>query len=153
MKRLSHISPGYRRFRRPDDGADPEFIPIRQGADHSAALADAIGQLKGEGLSLDEVVVLSPLRSGSTAETTTNTWLRQILRPADSGPPRLCQVRYSTIHAFKGLDAPAVIVTDLDAAAVPNFEALLYIGLTRATDRLFVLIDSQTLRSVYGGNA
>jgi hypothetical protein len=153
VNRLSHMSPGYRRFRRPDDGVDPEFIPLRPGADHSAALADAIRQLKGESFNLDEIVVLSPLRSRSAAETTTDTWLRQILRPADGGPPQSGQVRYSTIHAFKGLDAPAVIVTDLDAGAVPNFEALLYIGLTRATDRLFALIDTQTLRSVHGGNA
>lgn len=153
VKRLSHMTPGYRRFRRPDDGADPEFIPIRQGADQSTALADAVGQLKDEGFSLDEIVVLSPLRSGSAAETTADTWLRQILRPADGRPPRPGQLRYSTIHAFKGLDAPAVIVTDLDAATVPNFEALLYIGLTRATDRLFALIDTQTLRAVHGRNA
>lgn len=153
VKRLSHMSPGYRRFRRPDDGADPEFIPMPHGADQSAALREAVGQLKDEGYSLDEIVVLSPLRSGSTAETTTDAWLRQILQPADGRPPRPGQLRYSTIHGFKGLDAPAVVVTDLDATTTPNFEALLYIGLTRATDRLFALIDTQTLRAVYGGNA
>jgi hypothetical protein len=28
VKKLSHMVPGYRRFRRLDDGADPEFIPL-----------------------------------------------------------------------------------------------------------------------------
>lgn len=152
VKKLSHLVPGYRRFRRPDDGIDPEFIPYQRGTDQSVALVDAVRKLKNDGYRLDEIVVLSPLRFGSTAETTTDTWLRQILRPADGGASRPGQLRYSTIHAFKGLDAPAVIVTDLDETNAPNFEALLYIGMTRATDRLFALIEAQTLRAAYGGN-
>lgn len=151
VEQLSHLIPGYRRFRRPDDGADPEFIPVRSGADQSPALAEAVQQLQDEGYRLDEIVVLSPLRRGSAAEATSDPRLRQVLRPADGNPPRPGQLRYSTVHAFKGLDAPAVIVTDLDATKVPNFDAILYVGLTRATDRLFVLIDRQTFRTVHGG--
>ena len=67
--------------------------------------------------------------------------------------PRPGQLRYATIHAFKGLDAPAVIITDLDEATSPNFESLLYIGMTRATDRLTALIEKQTLRTAHGGHA
>ena len=40
---------------------------------------------------------------------------------------------YGTIHAFKGLDAPAVILTDIDDVSGAAAEALLYVGLTRAT--------------------
>ncbi|NNH75579.1 ATP-binding domain-containing protein [Nocardia uniformis] len=153
VKKLSRMEPGYRRFRRPDDGADPEFIPVPRGVDQSGALTSAVRALRAEGYSLDELVVLSPLRHGSTAETTADPWLRQTLISADGRVPRQGKLRYSTIHAFKGLDAPAVIVTDLDGTAVLNFDALLYIGLTRATDRLIALIEVQTLRATYGGNA
>jgi hypothetical protein len=151
VEKLTHMIPGYRRFRRPDDGADPEFIPIRRGQDQSAALADAVRALRNDGYGLDEIVVLSPLRQGSTAETTTDPWLRQVLRPADGLAPVAGQLRFSTIHSFKGLDAPAVIITDLDEATSPNFESLLYIGMSRATDRLTALIEIQTLRAAYGG--
>lgn len=151
VEKLTHMMPGYRRFRRPDDGADPEFIPIRRGQDQSAALADAVRALRNDGYDLDEIVVLSPLRQGSTAETTTDPWLRQVLRPADGLAPVAGQLRFSTIHSFKGLDAPAVIITDLDEATSPNFESLLYIGMSRATDRLTALIEIQTLRAAYGG--
>jgi len=34
---------------------------------------------------------------------------------------------------------------------MPNFESLLYVGLTRATDRLFALIEAGTLRAALGG--
>lgn len=153
VTKLSNMVPGYRRFRRPDDGADPEFIPFQRGTDQSPALADTIRRLRDDGYGLDEIVVLSPLRDGSSAETTIDPWLRQILRPIDGGTPRPGQLRYGTLHAFKGMDAPAVILTDLDEASTPNFEALLYIGMTRATDRLFALIEAQTLRAAYGGIA
>jgi Nuclease-related domain/UvrD-like helicase C-terminal domain/AAA domain len=151
VEKLTHMMPGYRRFRRPDDGADPEFIPIRREQDQSAALADAVRALRNDGYDLDEIVVLSPLRQSSTAETTTDPWLRQVLRPADGLAPVAGQLRFSTIHSFKGLDAPAVIITDLDEATSPNFESLLYIGMSRATDRLTALIEIQTLRAAYGG--
>lgn len=152
VQRLSHMTPGYRRFRRNDDGADPDFIPVSRGQDQSAELAEAVRALRDESYGLDEIVVLSPLRVGSTAETTTDPWLRQILRQADGQAPRPGQLRYSTIHAFKGLDAPAVIITDLDEATSPNFESLLYVGMTRATDRLTALIETHTLRTAYGGH-
>lgn len=149
---LSHLRPGYQQFRRPDDGVDPLFRRYKAGQDQSALLVAAIRGLRAEGYELNEIVVLSPQREGSTAATTEDQWLRQILKAADGLIARPGQVQYSTIHAFKGLEAPAVVVTDLDqAAAGDNFESLLYIGLTRATDRLIALIEADTLREAVGG--
>ncbi len=151
---LSHLQPGYQQFRRLDDGIDPVFRQYRSGQDQSALLVAAIRNLKDEGYELNEIVVLSPRRDGSTAATTSDPWLRQILKSADGLQTRPGQVRYSTIHAFKGLEAPAVVVTDLDrATTTENFDSLLYIGLTRATDRLIAFIEAATLRIAIGGAA
>lgn len=151
---LSRLQPGYKQFRRLDDGIDPIFWQYQVGQDQSALLAAAIRGLKTEGYELNEIVVLSPQRDGSTAATTSDPWLRQILKPADALTARPGQVRYSTIHAFKGLEAPAVVVTDLDCAATTdNFDSLLYVGLTRATDRLIALIEASTFRHAVGGAA
>lgn len=148
---LSRLKPGYQRFRRQDDGVDPTLVPYEAGKDQTEQLVQAIRRLRDDGFSLNEIVVLSPLRSGSTAERTTDQWLRQVLHPADGNRARPGQLLYSTIHAFKGLEASAVVVTDLDQHAVLGFESLLYVGLTRATDRLIVLIESGTIRAVLGG--
>jgi hypothetical protein len=150
---LSKLDPGYQRFRRQDDGVDPTFIPYTAGQDQSESLVQALRQLRDDGYDLNEIVVLSPLRSGSTAEKTTDQWLRQVLRSADGEQARPGQLQYATIHAFKGLEASAVVITDLDRSAVPGFESLLYVGLTRATDRLIALIESGTIRAVLGGKA
>lgn len=149
---LSHLQPGYKKFRRVDDGVDPTFRQYQVGEDQSGLLSAAVRGLKEEGYGLNEIVVLSPVRDSSTAATTTDPWLRQILKPADGLPARPGHVHYSTIHAFKGLEAPAVIVTDLDEmATTDHFDALLYVGLTRATDRLIALIEATTLRRAVGG--
>lgn len=144
---LSELDPGFQRFRRQDDGVDPTLVPYAAGTDQSPILVQAVHNLRNDGFGLDEIVVLSPLRGGSTAETTSDPWLRQVLRPADGTPGRAGELRYSTIHAFKGLEAPAVILTDLDRGATPNFVSLLYVGLTRATDRLVAAIEATTLRT------
>ncbi|AZI57716.1 nuclease [Nakamurella antarctica] len=150
---ISKLDPGYQRFRRQDDGVDPSFTPYTAGQDQSEKLVQAVRQLRDDGFDLNEIVILSPLRSGSTAETTTDQWLRQVLRSFGGEQARPGQLQYATIHAFKGLEAPAVVVTDLDRSAVPGFESLLYVGLTRATDRLIALIESRTIRAVLGGKA
>lgn len=150
---LSKLQPGYQtdQFRRLDDGVDPSVLPYASRQEQPAQLINAVRALRDEGYELNEIVVLSPLGSTSTAGTTSDPWLRQVLHPADGLPPRKGKLTYGTIHAFKGLEAPAVIITDMDKN-VPNYEALLYVGLTRATDRLFVLVESGTLRAIFGGN-
>lgn len=149
---LSHLKPGFQQFRRQDDGIDPEFRQYKAGQDQSPLLAAAIRGLKDDGYELSEIVVLSPLRDASTAATTSDRWLRQILKPVDGLAARRGHVQYSTIHAFKGLEAPAVVVTDLDrTATTDNFDSLLYVGLTRATDRLTALMEADTLRHAIGG--
>ncbi len=151
---LSHLQPGYHQFRRQDDGVDPVFHKYKAGQDQSMLLATAIRRLKGDGFELNEIVVLSPLRDASTATTTGDPWLRQILKPADGLAARPGQVHYSTIHAYKGLDSPAIVVTDLDeTVTADNFDSLLYVGLTRATDRLIALIEATTFRHAVGGTA
>jgi superfamily I DNA/RNA helicase len=149
---FSKLQPGYQRFRRQDDGVDPTFLPYAAGNDQSPELVEAIRVLRADGYDLNEIAVLSPLGSGSVAQSTTDRWLRQVLRHATGDAPRPGCVQHCTIHAFKGLESPAVIVTDLDHRQVPNFESLLYVGLTRARDRLVALIETGTLQMALGGS-
>ena len=47
-------------------------------------------------------------------------------------------MRWGSIHEFKGLEAPAVVLTDVDLSKDYHRD-LLYVGASRATDRLVVL--------------
>jgi superfamily I DNA/RNA helicase len=150
---LCHLTPGFREFRRIDDGIDPTIIKYVSGEDQAAILRKVVDDLRDEGFDLTEIVVLSPRGERSVAASTSDSWLRQVLIPADGSKPIRGRLRYSTIHSFKGLDAPAVIVTDLDDSGKPHFDALVYVGLTRATDRLIALVETKTLRRLVGGEA
>jgi hypothetical protein len=158
LPRIAHatetfnVFPGYRGYRRQDDGVTPTFLRYERGTDQSTQLKGAIQNLRNEGYELGEITVLSPRRADSVALTTKDTWLRQILVAADGGARRPGSVAYSTIHAFKGLEATAIILTDLDQDVSESFDSLIYIGITRATDRLVVFMETNTLRSMLGGN-
>jgi Nuclease-related domain/UvrD-like helicase C-terminal domain/AAA domain len=141
---ICDLRPGFRRYRRPDDGVGPEYIWYRNRADQPEVLGTVLRQLLDEHFDLDEIAVLSP-RADSAAASATEPWLRGHLAEA-SVLPQPGKARYSTIHAFKGLDAPAVVLTDIDEPWGTSFEAVLYVGLTRATDRLIVLARRESLR-------
>lgn len=142
---LSGMSPGYKRFRREDDGAQPRYYWYADPEEQSSHLAAAVRDLRDEGFELEEIAVLSMKRAGAAAQRCTDPWLRPLLIETDTAAPARGRVRYGTIHAFKGLEAPAVILTDVDDLSTPAFEALLYTGLTRPTDRLSVLATKQAL--------
>ena len=148
---LGKLEPGYTKYRRHDNGVDPTFLPYARDTDQSDLLAQAVKDLESEGFRLEDMVVLSPRRQGSAAEQTSDNRLKQLLIPAEP-KPRPGKLMFSTIQAFKGLEAPAVILTDLDASAVPNFDAALYVGITRAMDRLVVIAERATLVAMIGGS-
>ncbi|WP_082914526.1 nuclease-related domain-containing DEAD/DEAH box helicase [Microbacterium sp. H83] len=141
---FSGLTPGYQKFRRDDDGANPVLLKYVRGEDQSPLLRQAVEALREESFDLSEIVVLSPLSAGSAAATTTDPWLKSVLVQADGDAVKKGRIRFSSIQAFKGLEASAVIVTDLDRVNVPNFESVLYVGLTRATDRLYGVIEEST---------
>lgn len=141
---FSGLTPGYQRFRRDDDGVNPVLLKYTRGEDQSPLLRQAVEALRDESFDLSEIVVLSPLAADSAAATTTDSWLRSVLVQADGLHAKKGKIRFSSIQAFKGLEAPAVIVTDLDRVNVPNFQSVLYVGLTRATDRVYGLVEKDT---------
>ena len=49
-------------------------------------------------------------------------------------------VGYSTVAAFKGMEAPAVVLTDIFDLSRPESANLLYVAASRATDRLHILV-------------
>jgi len=57
--------------------------------------------------------------------------------------------RFGSVHAYKGMESPAVILTDIDEIDGDQARALLYVGMTRARLDLVMLINER-LRGSYG---
>lgn len=142
---MTQFDPGYSKFRRRDDGIEPRTVTFKDVDEQALKLKEAIQKLREDGYSYREIVVLSPLQKESTANRTNDPWLRKILVPLENLEYRSDRVHFSTIHSFKGLDSPAVILTDLKSTGeIDDFRSLLYVGMTRATDRLIAIMDRST---------
>ena len=104
-------------------------------------LADAVERILSEPFTVRELVILSPYareRSAAgqaLADPTADARLTSRLGTSIDDATR---IRWGSIHEFKGLEAPAVILTDVDLSKGYHRD-LLYVGASRATDRLVVL--------------
>jgi ATP-dependent exoDNAse (exonuclease V) beta subunit len=89
------------------------------------------------GFKLDDIVVLSPLRDGACVRgiLLLPEWQSRI---AEYPKPHV--VRFTTIHAFKGLEAKAVILTDISCKSYNGEANILYVGMSRALHCLTVLV-------------
>ena len=125
----------YSEFKRMDDEqVSVHAFEYTDAAHQDALLAQAIEQILSEPFTVRDIVVLSPIRQ-SAARLAADPKLRSRL---GSGIVDSHLVRWGTIHEFKGMEAPAVILTDI-VDTNKHLESLLYVGITRATDRLIVL--------------
>lgn len=104
-------------------------------------LADAVERILSEPFTVRELVILSPYareRSAAgqaLADPSADARLTSRLGTSIDDATR---IRWGSIHEFKGLEAPAVILTDVDLSKEYHRD-LLYVGASRATDRLVVL--------------
>ena len=138
---LGGLTPGYLRVLRPDNHVTPQIRYYANARKQESQLAKSLTKLLAEGFAAEDIVVLSPLNEGSCAGLADPTGLPAPLTalrdPAASG------IGYSTIHAFKGLERAAVVLTDIDELRSEAAQSLFYTGITRATDRLVILADER----------
>lgn len=125
-------------------GLQPEVIPLptdraRGEREERDALGRAFAQLfQQEGLQPSDVVILTPRNQASSRLPQGTRIGNRVLTWSDTPGPG--EVRITTIHAFKGLESPVIILAEGDR--VPEYDshdALLYVGLSRARQHLVIL--------------
>lgn len=134
---------GYRSCLRSD--LEGEFKPHFVTRDEAARR----NKLKGLLTSLrtrfrpDQIVVLSPLAKRSLAASLSASEPDLHLYELEGPIPERGASGYATVHAFKGLDAPVVILTDVE-----DFDdALFYTGISRGRHEVHVILDESMKRS------
>ena len=106
------------------------------------------------GLSPGQIVVLSQRSfAASTIGSIASSRLpRQVVDISMAPTPDTSRIRFSTIAGFKGLEADAVLLTDLEDLDDTETRALLYVGASRAKALLALLLD-ESCRSRYTSRA
>jgi len=135
------LEPGYRKILRPDDEIIPEYILYTDHDHQEIMFVESLNNLHEQGYSKDDIIILSPKADKRCcASQIKNDFWRSKLRPF-----RICakgHIHYCTIHAFKGLEKPAVIVTDMDLPEKEIKQSLLYIAITRTQQKLIIFAKS-----------
>ena len=144
---LGGLKPGYTRIRRPDNNIEPRIIPYRSDEEQKAILEKTLKTLQKENISLHEIVILSSRNDlDCIASTISADWKGKVVPLKQSESRR--KIRYGTIHSFKGLEAPVVILTDIEQVGTSSSASLFYVGITRALDRLNILVNENACQEM-----
>ncbi len=136
---LGRLTPNYSRILRPDDHIEPVISYYATPSQQRKELAKILERLFKESYSGDDIVVLSP-KAGTrcaAASVSEKPWSDQLVPFAAASTG---QIRYTTIQNFKGLDSPAVVVTDIEHVDSDMFSSLFYVATTRALERLCIIV-------------
>lgn len=136
---LGGLTPNYSRILRPDDQIEPTISYYATPSQQRKELGKTLERLFKESYGNDDIVILSPKAGArcAAAGITEERWHGQ-LAPYESATSS--QIRYTTIQSFKGLDSPAIIVTDVEHVVGDTFSSLFYVATTRALERLCIIV-------------
>jgi superfamily I DNA/RNA helicase len=146
VRLLGRLDPDYARVRRPDDGTEPELIYYRDAGDQQSLVVGALERMYAEGFHGHQIMLLSPKADGAVATKLTLAPWKDRIKPFLELEPGF--VGYTSIHQFKGLEACAVIVTDVEQISTAEAAALFYVAITRALHRLIILVDHRAKEQV-----
>jgi Nuclease-related domain/UvrD-like helicase C-terminal domain/PhoH-like protein len=136
---LGKLTPNYSRILRPDDRIEPVITYYSTPSQQRRGLVATLDRLYRESFAGDDIVLLSP-KAGqrcAAAGVAENPWCNRIAYFEQAAPG---QIRYTTIQSFKGLDSPAIVVTDVEHLAGELFSSLFYVATTRALERLSIIV-------------
>jgi IstB-like ATP binding protein/UvrD-like helicase C-terminal domain len=141
---LGRLDPDYRSIRREDDRIDPKIVEYRSDKEQQEALTDLLLDLLTEGFVPADIAVLSMRAHDMCFDKITGHGSKT--RVADGGRPGRGVVFRSSVKRFKGLEAPVVIVTDIDDVASEEAQKLLYVAVTRPLNNLIMLMHTGARR-------
>jgi len=139
---LARLIPHYRQVLRSDDGIEPVFRYYSSECEQSQLLVDTLEELVASGYSYKDIVILSTRADkhclASRIEDT--PWKSRLSRYSFGHD--VDKVLFTSIYAFKGMEAPVIIVTDLEKVIETQSSDLFYVAITRALSRLIILAHS-----------
>jgi superfamily I DNA/RNA helicase len=137
MKRV--LRPHYSKILRPHSEFEPALSFYNDKSHQHELLIRELEQLEKEGYNGKEVVILSPVNNSCASTISDKSWKNK-LHAYNSSTSSEAVIGYCSIKRFKGLEAPAVIVTDIEQLSDQDSIALFYIAISRAVARLSILV-------------
>ncbi|RME22064.1 MAG: hypothetical protein D6800_11435, partial [Candidatus Zixiibacteriota bacterium] len=137
---------------RPSGVSGPEVQLVTYASDDTMiqTLESVLADLIAEGMTPSDIVIL-----GTRAQYRTTLKYGRTVGPYKLVPTRdgRNQLLTMTIHRFKGLESRVVIICELDETLRYHEKELLYIGMTRSTGLLYLLVRAtaeEHFRALFG---
>ena len=132
--------PKWNSFLRNESHPDPLLIQINPEQDMIPILDNMIEDCKKFGFGLDDIAILSPQEIAEPQNIFAESKYASKFVVGGRKPGK---ISFTSISKFKGLESPCVFLLDLEQLSFwKNRDDLLYVGLTRATDRLVILANN-----------
>ena len=123
------------------EGRPVEITPATTEADQRRTLQRVLHRLVNEeGIPPEDIVILTPA-SQKRSQWQRDDQLGNFIITWELDTEMSMAARVCTIHSFKGLESPVVILTELDKLRSEIQNALLYVGLSRARHHAVVIGD------------
>ena len=132
------------------DGVPVNYEFYSDDVDQCEQINEIINQLRAEGIKSETITILSPATFEHSCLAAGDHISFKVTDLTRSGLQKRLRnvIRFSTIHAFKGLESSVIIITDIMHVLNDRNRALMYVGMSRARYRLSVLI-SDSAREEY----
>ncbi|MCY3826716.1 MAG: ATP-binding domain-containing protein, partial [Candidatus Dadabacteria bacterium] len=134
-----------------NQGPPVEYEYWRTSADFLGLIEKKIRGLLQGGVSLEDIVILSPRRLQSSELADVKRVCGFLIEDASRSLDAMRKkkvVKFSTIHSFKGLESRVVIVVDIEEVRGSRAQSLLYVSMSRAKSLLILIINEQARKSI-----
>lgn len=132
----------YSSYRRKDDGIQPTLIPIKPGESTIKHMKEQLSRLE-KNFALENVVVLS-----SNKDKLHELLGQTGVELTDLGLPRSGKLRWGTSQAFKGMEAPAIILVEFEDGNAASKETF-YVAGTRAIADLVCIMPQNVIKALF----
>lgn len=143
---VCNLNPSYKKTMQDVEGAEVEPLFWKDDDSQQTMLAKVINELLPV-FGAEGIVVLSTRKDEQSCAVKLGKQENVELFPIRHIKGAALSIPYATIHAFKGLEAQAVIITDISSLSDEQ-RALLYVAMSRARIRL-VLLMHESCRGPY----
>ena len=145
---LGDLDPNYSRIRRPDNNIEPKLIPFKKNNDQLTELKKVLDKLLKENFQPNEIVILSSRNDSDcvAALLQTDPEYQSVISSLKNKNKN--RIKFGTIHSFKGLESPIIVLSDIEQVNSQAASSLFYVGITRALDRLYILVNESARKEI-----
>lgn len=145
IETICGLNPGYSKILNESDDHEAFKVYFYKDLKHQQEILENILEKLNPFYHGDEIVILSAIDQFSTANSLHSANISKYrLTPLRDIGVLTDSIRFTTIHSFKGLEAPVIIITDVSKISDEQAISLLYVGMSRARTKLILIIDEKS---------